>query len=455
VTGPGGHIRRLIGTVKLFVVERGGAVRRRENRACESASRYENEVCLRRRTGVRTFVATISLGSVGITLAVQAVSPSLPELQRVLDLSNIEIGWFTTAYVLPGVILTVPMGILGDRIGKRLLFCTALTVYGLCGIVQATSYSYPLFLAMRVVQGACFAAVMPLTITIIGEAFTGPQRVRALAGRNAILTGSEVVLPIGGALLAALSWRAPLLVQVVTIPLAIYSYFILEEGQTSSGSKQEYARDLFRVLRSQPGMLAILLTGFCRFLFKITMYAYLPLLLVNERGSSLTEVGIVISLTSLAAVIMATLIPAAIRRIPPSVVAMGSVLGLALSTGAFTLVPDWKWALLVGTAYGIGDGALSVLLDTYAIHTAQSHVRAGMVSVSQAARNLGKLSAPLAMTAIIAVSSVEVAFVVMAAIGAAVTTLLLPLRAMDHELQSSVESRTERTPTAAQGSSFE
>jgi ACDE family multidrug resistance protein len=405
---------------------------------------------LRRRVGIRTFIATISLGSVGITLAVQAVSPALPALQRILDLSNTEIGWFTTAYVLPGVILTVPMGILADAIGKRLLFCTALTVYGACGIVEAATVNYPLLLVLRAMQGASFAAVMPLTITIIGEAFAGPQRIRALAGRNAILTGSEVVLPIGGALLAALSWRAPLLVQAVTIPLAIYSFIILAEGKTSSGSKQKYARDLLRVLRAQPGMFAILLTGFCRFLFKFVMLAYLPLLLVNQRGASLTQVGIVISLTSLSAVIVATLIPAVMRRIPPSVVVMGSVLALALSTGAFTIVPDWRWALFVGTAYGVGDGALSVLLDTYAIHTARSHVRAGMVSVSQAARNLGKLSAPLAMTAIIAISSVEVAFVVMAGIGAAVTPLVIALRPMDRELQSPAETAAERAHMAAE-----
>jgi sugar phosphate permease len=58
------------------------------------------------------------------------------------------------------------------------------------------------------------------------------------------------------------------------------------------------------------------------------------------------------------------------------------------------------------------------------------------VSVSQMARNVGKLVAPLAMTAIIAVSSVEAAFIFMGAIGLLVAPLILPLRTMDDELQS-------------------
>jgi predicted MFS family arabinose efflux permease len=276
---------------------------------------------------------------------------------------------------------------------------------------------------------------MPLTITLIGEAFSGAQRVRALAGRNAILTYSEVVFPIAGALLAALSWRAPLFVQAVTIPLAIYSFTIVDKSETSSGGRR-YALDLFAVLRAQRGMGSILLVSFSRFLFKMVMLAYLPILLVNQRDASLTEVGIVISFTSLVAAATTTGVPAAIRRIRPSAAVIWSVVALAASTGAFALVPDWRWALVAASVYGVGDGVLAVLLDTYAIHTAKSHVRAGMVSVSQSARNLGKFSSPLAMSAIIAVSSLEIAFVVMALVGVALAPLLLSLRSMDHEIRS-------------------
>lgn len=401
---------------------------------------------MRRRAGIRTYVAVISLGSVAVTLGLQAVSPGLPELQRVLDLSNSEIGWFTTAYVLPGVLLTVPLGILGDAIGRRLLFCTALALYGVAGVVEGGTTNYTLLLTMRAAQGACFAAAMPLTITIIGETFTGSHRIRALAERNAILTGSEVVLPICGALLAGISWRAPLLVQAVTIPLAVYCFTILKEHPVSSGGRRKYARDLVRVLRAQPGMFAVLFTGFSRFVFKFAMLAWFPILLVNERDASLTQVGIVISAISLVAAITSTQVPAAIRKFPPSAAAIGSVLALATSTAAFGLVPDWRWALLVGAVNGVGDGVISVLIDTYTIHTSKSHVRAGMVSVSQTARNLGKLLSPLAMTAIVAISSVEVAFFVIGAIGVAVVPLMLPLRRMDLELQSSDSS--EETETA-------
>jgi ACDE family multidrug resistance protein len=390
---------------------------------------------------MRTYVAIISLASVGVTLGVQAVSPALPEIKRVFELSNSQVGWIVTTYVLPGVVLTVPMGVLGDAIGRRRLFSIALVAYGLAAIVQGAVGNYPLLLAMRTVQGACFAAAMPLTITLLGDAFSGARRIRALAGRNAVLTCSEVVLPLGGALLGAFSWRAPLFVQAITIPLALYSFRILEEHQVRSRAKRTYARDLLHVLRRQQGMFAVLLTAFSRYFYKLLLLAYLPVLLVSERNASLTQVGIVVSFGSLVAVITTTRVPAMIQRIPPSAGATGSIVILSLSTAAFSITSDWRWALLVAAAYGVGDGIIAVLQDTYAIHTSRSHVRAGMVSISQTARNLGKLVSPLAMTAIVAVSSVRVGFLVMAALGLLMAPVLLQLRSMDSELQATEYDR--------------
>jgi MFS transporter, ACDE family, multidrug resistance protein len=383
----------------------------------------------------RTYVAVISLAAVTASLGIQAVSPGLPEVQQALGLSISQLGWFTTAYVLPGVILTVPLGILGDSIGRRTLFCIALLVYGLAGLAQALVTAYPLFLSLRVLQGACFAVVMPLTITLIGDAFAGHERIRGLASRNAILTGSEVVLPLTGALLATLSWRAPFWFQVVNVPWAVYCFSVLEEHHGSFGGKRKYARDLLSVLRGQPGMFAVLVSSFSRFLFKFLIYAWLPILLVTNGNSSLTDVGILMAITYLVAAGTSTRVPVLLRAVPPSLAVIGSVLALALATAGFALVDGWPWALLVGVVYGIGDGVLAVLLDTYAIHTAQAHVRAGMVSISQTARNLGKLASPVVMTALVAVSSIHVAFGIMGAFGVAITPLLVPLRTMDGQLR--------------------
>jgi len=386
------------------------------------------------------FVSVVSLGGVGMTLGIQAVAPGLPELQRVLGLTDSQIGMVTTAYVLPGVFLTLPLGVLGDVIGRRLLFGSTLVVSGVAAIVSGLVTSYPLLLAMRLIQGIAFAAVMPLTITLLGDAFVGARRVRAFVGRNSILTGSDVILPLGGALLAELSWRAPLLAQAVTIPLGIWALLIMTESRVPSPRRRNYARDLVRVVRAEAGIWLILLAQFSRFAFKFVLLAYLPILLVNERGASIPQVGLVISLSAVVTVVTTTRVPGIIRRLRPSVALGGSVLAISVSLALFALVPGWRWALVAAVVYGIGDGVIAVLNDMYAMHTARSDMRSGMVSVSQTARNVGKLSSPVAMAALVAVSSLSSAFLIMAALGLAIAPTMTGLRGMDEHMRESPPS---------------
>jgi MFS transporter, ACDE family, multidrug resistance protein len=313
------------------------------------------------------------------------------------------------------VVLTLPLGFLADAVGRRSMFCSTLFIYGVAGVMQGLFTSYPILLALRGVQGACFGALMPLTITLIGDEFSAEQRSGAIAGRQAILTASEVVLPIAGALLAALSWKAPFLVQGINVPLAGLGLWLLgSHGGSVVTKPKKYTRDLIQVLREQRGMIAVLLTGFARFLFKLSILAFLPLILVNQRSATLVQVGIVISGAHLVAAVVAAQVPRLMERIPPSRLVMVSIVSIGLAMVGFAVAPRWQIALAVGVLYGLGDGVLSVLQDSYAIQTARQHVRAGMISVSQTARNLGKLLSPLVMTAVVAVTSVATAFVVMA-----------------------------------------
>ncbi len=386
--------------------------------------------------GGRRYLYFIAMASVGATLAVQTVAPALPALQESLGLSDSQIGWFTTAYVLPGVVFTLPLGFLADAIGRRSMFCTTLFVYGVAGVMQGLLTSFPILLALRGVQGACFGALMPLTITLIGDAFSTEDRSGAIAGRQAILTASEVVLPIAGALLAALSWKAPFLVQGVNIPLAGLGLWLLGgRGRSSATEPKKYTRALIQVLRDQRGMIAVLLTGFARFLFKLSVLAYLPLILVNQRSATLVQVGIVISGAHLVAAVVAAQVPRLMERIAPSKLVMMGIVSIGLAMVGFAIAPGWQVALAVGVLYGLGDGVLSVLQDSYAIQTARQHVRAGMISVSQTARNLGKLLSPLVMTAVVAVTSVATAFVVMALAAALIIPFFLPLRSLDDEMR--------------------
>ena len=72
----------------------------------------------------------------------QSILPTLPLMQDELGLSNTEIGLVTSVYLLPGVLLAVPAGMLADRFGRRIVLSVSLLVFGVGGLVVLANPSH-------------------------------------------------------------------------------------------------------------------------------------------------------------------------------------------------------------------------------------------------------------------------------------------------------------------------
>jgi predicted MFS family arabinose efflux permease len=180
-----------------------------------------------------------------------------------------------------------------------------------------------------------------------------------------------------------------------------------------------------------------------RFLFKFTTLAYLPLLLVAEQGASVTQAGLVLSVSALAAAVSATQM---VRVLPRTSVGWASGVALTGIGGAlllFALTPAWYVSLAVGLLYGAGDGAVSVIQDTVVAQSVAPEVRNGAMAFSGAVKNSGKLAAPLVMSALVATISLSASFVVMAFValaGAAYAAVRGNLRVSELTAVAALES---------------
>ena len=109
-------------------------------------------------------------------------------MQEALSLSEAQIGLFTGAYFLPSILLALPAGMLADRMGRRTVFSGGLLLFGACGLIMTIWHdSFAFLLTMRAIQGAAFAAVLPLTITLIADAHAGGEpgeRPKSSVGRD-------------------------------------------------------------------------------------------------------------------------------------------------------------------------------------------------------------------------------------------------------------------------------
>ncbi|MGH9139223.1 MAG: MFS transporter [Acidimicrobiales bacterium] len=383
--------------------------------------------------GKRRILVLSCTTAVLATLGVQAVAPASPAIQDHFDLTASEVGWFTAVYLFPGILLAIPLGVLGDVFGRRPLFACAAFVFAAAGVAGALTDSYGALLAVRFVQGIGFAAIMPLTITILGDTYGGLALLRAQARRAITVVGGELVLPVAGTALAALAWNAPLLAQAAMLPASIAGLLVLGPRQHERRSSIDYRTGVGTTLR-QPGIPLVLTIGVLRFLFKFTMITFLPLLLVREHGMSLTQSGVVLGVSALAAGLASTQVARLLQTVRPSLLVAASLASVGAALAAFAFVDAWLVAIVVGLAFGAGDGMVSVIQDAFVAQAADPSVRSAVVAVSATAKNVGKIAAPLVMGALVAVIPIEQAFIVMAAVALGGSLLYSTRRSLDRQL---------------------
>jgi MFS transporter, ACDE family, multidrug resistance protein len=381
------------------------------------------------RARPRPDMALATAAAMGIIFGAQGISTALPAIQTALGVSDSRLGLFTAAYMLPGVLFAIPLGYLADRIGRRQVFASMAALYGLAGGAQALVGSYEAMLGLRVLQGVGFAALMPLSITLIGDVYSGHAQLRAQASRQVATTTAEFLVPLIGAALAAWSWKAPLAAQGLILPLGLFALVVLD-GRPRHDAARGYARQLGEAVR-EPGMPAVLTAGFLRYVCRFSVVAYLPVVLVQDRGASLGQSAIVVSTSAGIAALVSLNVVRLLRHVRASRLVLFAIAGIGAALIGFGAAPTWQAALAVAVGFGLADGMLGVLQNAMVTEIAPPRIRGGVLAVSGMSRNAGKLLAPLAMGALIVVVSVPWSFAVMGLVTWASLPALRSLRHMD------------------------
>jgi EmrB/QacA subfamily drug resistance transporter len=160
------------------------------------------------RTRTRWTLALVSLALFMVTLDNLVVTFALPSirLQFHVDIASLE--WTVNAYTLTFAVLMLSGAALGDRFGRRRMFVVGLGIFTLGSAAAALAPSAGALIAARAFQGAGAAMVMPLTLTLLSEAFPAGRRGLALGIWSGI-SGLGVALGpvIGGAVISGLSWH--------------------------------------------------------------------------------------------------------------------------------------------------------------------------------------------------------------------------------------------------------
>ncbi|CAI6086926.1 MFS transporter [Cohnella sp. JJ-181] len=104
---------------------------------------------------------------------------ALPSIQKSFDAGIADLEWFTNGYTLTFAVLLIPLGMLGERYGRKRVFLIGIAVFTLGSLASALSTDALGLTLARALQGVGGAAIAPISLTLVSAAF--PPKFRAAA----------------------------------------------------------------------------------------------------------------------------------------------------------------------------------------------------------------------------------------------------------------------------------
>src|SRR5437588_8399978 len=121
-------------------------------------------------------LAAVTFSLFMIMLDVTVVNVALPAIQTDLKMGLSQLEWIVNAYTLSYAVLLLTGGRLADLIGRRLVFLSGLTIFGVSSIFCATAGSGDILIAARGIQGDGAAFMLPAALLIISVVYTPLER---------------------------------------------------------------------------------------------------------------------------------------------------------------------------------------------------------------------------------------------------------------------------------------
>jgi len=226
----------------------------------------------------------------------------LPIIGNELGLTFSQIGLIMTCQYLAGALANVPGGVLVDTVGRKgLLMAISLFWVGFPYLLMSFTHSYLMLLACVALVGVGNSLWHPTAIPTLARRY--PERkglVLSLHGMGGN-AGDAIAPLVVGALLAVLSWREVVVLNVMP-GLVISLLLLVMLGTLELGGKKaaaiddapqslaDYGRGLRQLFRNR-SLVLLSTSGAFRSMTQNALLTFLPLFLAREMGYSPFLIG--------------------------------------------------------------------------------------------------------------------------------------------------------------------
>ncbi len=372
---------------------------------------------------------------------------ALPYMQGSLSASLDQINWVLTSYIVAAAIMTAPIGWLADRFGRKKLFIFCVAAFTIASFLCALAQNIEEMVLFRLLQGMAGAALVPLSQSVLLDAYSLEERGQAMA-----IWGVGVMLgPIMGPTLGAwltdnYSWHWVFLINLpIGVATVIGMMVFMEETKRHEHLRFDWYG--FLAIAIGIGSLQLMLdrgeqvgwfgaseiwietivsaTGFyyffahslttdapfvsfemfkdrnfvsgCVFMVVIgvvlfgTMALFTPFM-QNLLGFPIQTAGFLLGSRGVGTLLTMMAAPRLMRMIEPRYLILGGLLltgGTLYHMTGFSLDTTQRTIVYTSILQGVGLGLLFVPITAVAFLTLPGHLRNGGTAITTLVRNIG------------------------------------------------------------------
>jgi MFS family permease len=359
-----------------------------------------------------------------------AIAPALGSIaQHFPGASDFELKMVLAITSITSVAFSIISGKLAKFIDSKILVMIGLAIYGLGGICTTLCITINQVLILRLVTGVGVGLVLPLPGAIISENFDGEKRSRLLGLCTSTTNISNVVISILAGILSVYGWEYPFYTFAFSFVLVLTTLVGVPKASPVEVETEVNAHVPKEKLSGSIYLLASFMI--LAWMTHVTLTSNLALFWMREKVGAQAMVGLVLSLSGLASIVVGAMYPELKRLFKKyftfiTLLAFG--LGFAFMYYANSIPAVFAGCLLEGAGFGL---IMSLIMDATAEKSKDSQKSAAFGLVS-GAMHLGGFLSPIIQVAYATIgnnSSIRFLFLV-AAVEVAVAAIVAILAAI-------------------------
>ncbi|ROQ70051.1 EmrB/QacA subfamily drug resistance transporter [Streptomyces sp. 840.1] len=211
---------------------------------------------------LRAILIAVSIALMAVIASVSGLNVAQTHMAVEWGASQSTVLWIINIYTLALAALLLPLGAIGDRLGRKPMLITGLIIFGAAGVVAGLAPSAAVMIGARVAAGISAAMIMPITLAVITSTFPEKERGKAIGVWTGVAGGGGILGMFLSALLVDVAdWRRLFVLPVV---LSVIALVMTLKSVPNSRERSPHSFDTIGALVSTIaviGLILVLQTG--------------------------------------------------------------------------------------------------------------------------------------------------------------------------------------------------